>query len=164
MERLMPTGAGGVLGRGFGLTCIVGLGGPRSRTSALILAVAFGLAPKCDSGGRPFEATSAPSATIFLSCLASHSTPLNRSRPQPNLHRSIRPRRATSRPSSATGSGGKRHHDHKDGDHRDGAPRQRQERVIHLLVTHVIVAPCCGVFELTVVVHRIPPGAIPLRI
>ena len=50
------------------------------------------------------------------------------------------------------------------GDHRNGGLRQRHERAIHLLVTYVIVAPCCGVFELTVVVHRIPPGAIPLRI
>jgi hypothetical protein len=57
-----------------------------------------------------------------------------------------------------------RHQDHNDGDHRDGGLRQRHERAIHLFVTRVIVAPCCGVFELTVVVHRSPPGAILLGI
>jgi hypothetical protein len=57
-----------------------------------------------------------------------------------------------------------RHQDDNDGEHQDGSFRQRHERVIRLLVTRVIVAACCGVFDLIVVAHRIPPGAIALRI
>ena len=49
-----------------------------------------------------------------------------------------------------------RHQNHNDGDHRDEVLRYRHERVILLLVSWVIVAACCGVFHLTVVIHRNP--------
>ena len=46
-----------------------------------------------------------------------------------------------------------RHQDHHNGGHRNADLRQRHEHTIRLLVTHVIVATCCGVFKLTVVRH-----------
>src|SRR4029077_1781093 len=86
-------------------------------------------------------------------------------RPRPR-RRPHAPVPAGSQPTTQPSRSGEenRHQDYNDGDHRDGGLRQRHERAIHVLVTRVIVAPCCGVFELTVVVHRSPPGAILLGI